>query len=953
MGSLLLANIVWAQYPYYHNLTTEEGLPSNEVYSIIQDKHGFIWIGSDVGLIRYNGVSFKLYKNKAQRSRIMAGLTISNSSRIYGYNFSDQVFYFENDSLYELEGLKSRVTNIAAGPDGRLWVSGPEGVDVYNEQLGSWEPNDTNISAPTRGICLDEKGAVWYLDLKSMKVARMGNGHIEQYEVNHNRGDDFNLALHLISVGKLGGWLVPINGGEVYKFDGQAFVPFLSKTLNGILKGRKSNQILQMPDGRLWFCTYSGVVVYNPSDDSTELLYDGVSFSDVMLGREGGMWLTSLHEGLFYIPDMRFLHWGANFEALQSGNITQLDIQNGQLYYATSDGYFGLMNLVDKHVQNHYLGLRGDINGLYFDTLTQTLLLNSTIDIYGFADGSLKKISTKAPPIKSILRAGKQLYYTASFGLYVSNNSISDEGTQKLYTIWCRDLLYQQDADRLWVASDSGVLVLNATGRTMERTILPDKQIVSLAAGKEHIYSLLFSGEIKAIGKDFNTTTIALLPNDANGADLEIVDNKIWVATNQGLWIYDIGTKEWMHLDKVLGLASNSVKVLKQYNHEMWLATGNGIQTIPLDYNYNKCTSRVYLSLLTVNGKLHNANTPIRLSYNDVLGFVPEAAAYSSMAKFQYAYRTLQGDTTWQLLPANTSQFSLLGISPGNFTLQLKVIDHTGRDSENIISIKGYMQPPFWQRWWFYVLLSVAGLFMGFIGFRYRLRIIKQKQQQQLERVQLENELELSQQAALKAQMNPHFIFNVLNSIKSYIYENDKKSAAEYLSTFAKLIRRILSMSSEANVSLEEELEALELYIQLEAMLLEPPFSYSIDIDKEIEPSSIRLPSLLLQPYVENAFKHGLRHQHGEKQLLVSIRQLSETALEVTVDDNGVGREMAAQLNKDRMPGHQSFATTANSKRLELLNQNRADSVNVVYIDKKDDDGKPSGTRVVITIKVA
>lgn len=950
LGYLLCAVTVTAQYPYYHSITTEEGLPSNEVYSIVQDKQGFIWIGSDVGLVRYNGIAFKQYKNEGQRSRIVAGLIISASGRIYGNNFNNQIFYFENDSLYELKGWQGGITNIATGPDGRLWVVGQNGLGIYNEQTQTWQHKDSSYANPARGIHFDEDGAAWYLDLHNMQVGHIANGKIDFYQAQNTEGPKFTIAVHLLSVGKIGKWLVSVSNGEVYKFDGKAFVPFVSKSLSEAIRGRKCNQVIQMADGKLWFCTFSGIVSYDPATDKTEVLYEGVSFSNAMQDREGGIWLASLHKGLFYIPDMRFISWNSAYDAMPSNSITQLFLQKENLYYATSDGHYGTMNVDRRVFQNHYLGVRADISGLYYDTISNTLVFNSSSSLYYYSKGKVNQVLNSTPPIKSILRVGDQLYYASSFGLYVGDTTIGDSGLEKLTDVWSRDLVYKANSKKLWVATDSGITVLHTPTKGFDTTLLGGKQVISIAADIEKVYALLYTGQVVTIGQDYTTQVIATLPNEANGADLEIASGKIWVATNQGVMMFSLTTKQWQKIDKILGLASNDVKALGQYKNEMWLATGNGLQTIPLDYTNDKPAAIVYLALLAVNGQPHKSSAPLLLAYKDVVGFVPEASAYSSMGKYQYAYRVLQGDTAWQLLPANTQQFSLTGISPGDFTFQLKVIDHWGRDSESIIGISGHMQAPFWQRWWFYVLLSATGVFLAFIGFKYRLRTIRRKQEHELERMQLQSELELSQQAALKAQMNPHFIFNVLNSIKSYIYENDKKSAAEYLSTFAKLIRRILTMSGEANVSLEEELDALDLYIQLEAMLLEPPFDYITVIDPKIDLHAVRIPSLLIQPYIENAFIHGLRHQQGTKQLTIAI-SINKGNLQISIADNGIGRIAAEILNRDRVPGHQSFATNANEKRLALLNQSKAKSVDVVYIDKTDNLGKPIGTEVIITVK--
>jgi LytS/YehU family sensor histidine kinase len=200
--------------------------------------------------------------------------------------------------------------------------------------------------------------------------------------------------------------------------------------------------------------------------------------------------------------------------------------------------------------------------------------------------------------------------------------------------------------------------------------------------------------------------------------------------------------------------------------------------------------------------------------------------------------------------------------------------------------------------------------------------------------------------------MNPHFLFNVLNSIKGYIYENDKRNAAKYLSDFSSLVRKVLELSSVPTVSLESELEALRLYIDLEAMLLQSDFSYSVEIDDAVDVSGIRIPALLLQPYVENAFKHGLRHKAGEKRLNIFIHLLeAEELLLVEITDNGIGRKASAELNAENRGEHQSFATSAMEKRIELLNHERKDVVGVEIRDNFEGN-LPTGTTVIIRIHV-
>ncbi len=231
---------------------------------------------------------------------------------------------------------------------------------------------------------------------------------------------------------------------------------------------------------------------------------------------------------------------------------------------------------------------------------------------------------------------------------------------------------------------------------------------------------------------------------------------------------------------------------------------------------------------------------------------------------------------------------------------------------------------------------------------------MRKKQDQRLKQLRLENELRLTQQNALKAQMNPHFLFNVLNSIKGYIYENDKKNAAKYLSDFSNLVRKVLEMSSKPQVTLKEELDVLELYIQLEAMLMHTDFTYEIQVEANVDVTGIRIPALLIQPYVENAFKHGLRHKQGPKLLRLNCAfDEQEGILSIRITDNGIGRKASQVINEQHRSNHESFATSAMEKRLALLNSDRPDLVGVEILDLTGDStGDGTGTEVIIRIHI-
>lgn len=214
----------------------------------------------------------------------------------------------------------------------------------------------------------------------------------------------------------------------------------------------------------------------------------------------------------------------------------------------------------------------------------------------------------------------------------------------------------------------------------------------------------------------------------------------------------------------------------------------------------------------------------------------------------------------------------------------------------------------------------------------------------------LQSETELT---ALKSQMNPHFIFNALNSIQELYTIGDKKMANEQMGNFAQLTRKILDVSGKQKIELAEEIEILTKYLELESMRFENDFSYKIHLSENLDEDYATLPPMLIQPYVENSIKHGLLHKKGHKQIDIYF-ELDEDAhvLKCMVEDNGIGRQGSAELNKNRSASHVSFSTSATEKRLRLLNQGKEEMIAVQYEDKTNEIGDVAGTRVLIRIPI-
>lgn len=249
--------------------------------------------------------------------------------------------------------------------------------------------------------------------------------------------------------------------------------------------------------------------------------------------------------------------------------------------------------------------------------------------------------------------------------------------------------------------------------------------------------------------------------------------------------------------------------------------------------------------------------------------------------------------------------------------------------------------------WWF-ILLSAAGLF-AFIYFIFMIRIYNIKKKQRLE---FERKVELSriELKALRAQMNPHFIFNSLNSIQHYIFNTKSDEAIKFLNKFARLVRIILNNSDKPTVTVGEDIEALKLYLELEQMRFEEKFDYEVIVDTSVDPDYDIMPPLLMQPYVENAILHGLNPRPVKGKLTIRLYSKNNFLI-CTITDNGIGRERAAEIRRTMpLKKHRSMGMKITEDRLRILNDANNSKLSVNITDLKDEQGNATGTMVEIFV---
>ncbi len=254
---------------------------------------------------------------------------------------------------------------------------------------------------------------------------------------------------------------------------------------------------------------------------------------------------------------------------------------------------------------------------------------------------------------------------------------------------------------------------------------------------------------------------------------------------------------------------------------------------------------------------------------------------------------------------------------------------------------------PWYQQVWFYIVLATL-IFGSFILFyKLRLRNMRKKEESKRDIMQKISDLETK---ALQAQMNPHFLFNSINSIQSYILDNDVDEALTYLSSFSKVIRMTLEFVDRKFVSLSDVLDYLQHYVKLENMRFDDLFDYVVIIDNEIDPDTTLMPPMLLQTIIENSIKHGLRHLKHRGNIKLEIVKVNNESYKCIIEDNGVGRVKSAKVNKDKYIKKESLGLKITKERLDILNNGKDGPHEIEIIDLYSDNGNPSGTRVEITL---
>ncbi|RLD81996.1 MAG: hypothetical protein DRJ10_05505, partial [Bacteroidetes bacterium] len=422
--------------------------------------------------------------------------------------------------------------------------------------------------------------------------------------------------------------------------------------------------------------------------------------------------------------------------------------------------------------------------------------------------------------------------------------------------------------------------------------------------------------------------------------------NNMYIATNKGLNILNLNNdKDYQikQFDQGNGLLSDEITELQVFDSTLYIAGKKGINYIDFkQFNSENKLINTYIEKLRIG----TTDTIVKEKYElkhkqNFINISFKAISFKSKQNILYRYKMYPIATNWIYTKKNELQFTSL--TPGSYTFIVSAKNKSGKWNPANTTISFVISKPFWLSWWF-IALVIAWLIILVIAIIHKSLLSVQKENR------LKKELNLYMKKAINSQINPHFLFNTLNSINQHILKNDKLISSKYLNRFSIYIRSVLNALKNDFQSLSEELRISELYLELEQLRLKEKLKYEIKIDKSVVSREIHIPTLIITPFLENAIWLGILPKKEPGKVEIFIFQENKTLI-ISIKDNGIGRKESLKLqsNPDFNLSNPNPENTL--ERIKLLNNLYSDKIDISYIDIDENENK-YGTIVNIKIKI-
>lgn len=948
---LFVSNLGLSQNPYHITIDKTSGLPSNSVYDIFQDSKGFMWFATGKGLCRYDGNNFKTFTADFQTSKSGSCIAEDAFGRIWYANFDGFLYYVEKGSLKALPQKTSLGYYRFGIIQNELFLIQPNAVLVYD--LKSLKVKfKHSITDKQVSFCFGTKEKFYVLGNYLYEFS--AKNIFKKYNIPDNFEND--IITPIINTWNQKLIINSKSTAIYYSFEKGKFSKF---KLNNSIDFTQNTAIT---DDAIWICTPNGMHKIDLLSNQNKTYFTDQNISYILKDKHNNYWISTLNKGVLFIQD-----FSNNFIDLQP-RPNSLSLGKNEVFIGAEKDLIYKLNCKNLQTEIIYESKSNhSISQIFADTINEKVFFNSFK--FNILNKNNQITNEFSIAVKDIKKVDKKYFSFAASGilgifcvdknLKSSWDTIFEKNKKEDFSGFNQALLlnntngksteYNAINNTIYYATNNGLIAITNDGKTQE---LKHKNetlfLVKIQKYKDNIIGLSTAEKLYSINAE-NVVTRFKLPEFIAKEKFNrffIRNQYCYLFSTNSVYEYDFETQ---NTQKVISL-SNDIEatdvILK--NNQLFFATSKGIVIKNRNEIGNFPKPKLIINEIQINGKRREVNQLKELNpdENDVainfstLAFVPNES-YSVSYKIN--------NSEWKTLDSNDKNLKLYSLASGNYTIQL-AIKHDNLKID-LQTIQFEIKKPFWLKPLF--LFGFGFVFFGLIYTFYKLQILKLEKRNQLllEKVNLEKNLNQSKLKAIKSQMNPHFFYNALNTIQSFILSNEKKQAVSYLSKFSNLTRTILEMTEKETISIAEEVKTLSLYLDIEKARFEEDFNYHILIDDEIDAENIKIPTMLLQPYVENAVKHGLLHKQGEKAVTIHFQKETEH-IKISIDDNGIGRQKSTELNAIKNKNHNSFATEAMQNRVNLLNQYNQKNISIQYIDKTNLNNQPTGTSVVFEIPI-
>lgn len=929
--SIFFTRISGAQRLAFSTYSMNEGLAQNAVRDIFQDSKGFIWIGTWEGLSKYDGNKFINYttSNGLSHGLINQILETDNNDILIVCNDGSIDIIQNNSELKPFHKSSTVVNRLQKMPDGKI-------ISLTDHQ-GIYEFNNRKLIKPAQSRPIDTYYKIVPFNDSLLVVLSDSSLQLitNKYEAFSQLKEQFAgfAESDLLVDSKKRVWVGTTSGLKLLapiqkKGQPLQFLP-LPETFNvPLLKSAWIRDILEDAEGTIWIGTLKGLVKIG-ADGSHQLITEreGLPTNDVLClfqDMEKNIWVGG-SRGVAKLVTKTKINTYTTANGMLDDNIIQLlPSNNGNFLVITQQG----TQLFDKSKNTFLPASAGRDHsggsGAYF------AVKDSAGNFFTPSHGGVMFTD-------DFINWQKVLFYPKSAALLIDSKKNMWVGglDSGLFRIQYN---YIDDTPRLvrqtQYLSGSGI-----------RSIYQDSKGYIWAGTRYHgIFRIHPENPGDTVlhfnqAKGLTSNRITSIAEDKNGS--------IWLSFYHGLDKLIPADKSYrvFNFSRFTNLFTNIQAMIIDNDCSLWLATSQGLLGITDGELENNGPLKVYITAASLGDSVYRnySKKKINLSYrHKQVQFEFSAPGFINAKQVLFSYRLLGSNNTDWSLPANDHIVSYASLQPGSYRFEVRTKGWNDEWGEAAV-FEFSISPPFWQTWWFRLvaLLIIAGLITWLV--RRRIKAIRHA-------AAMKQKISETEMMALRAQMNPHFIFNCLNAIDNLVQTNQKEKATTYLARFAKLIRSVLESSKNNVVPFQKDFESLQLYLQMEQFRCNDKFSYELTADEELLHSDYKIPPLIIQPFVENAIHHGLLNKEtGDRKLTVNA-SLENDVIKYVITDNGVGRTRAKEIKELNKPGQQSYGIAITEERIHLNNQHKKPG-DIVITDLWDNE-HPAGTKIEVCLKI-